>query len=1010
MSDFKDLYKALAEGIKTLFEAIKNEPLLAFIILSVIVVALFNDKIPPEMRPFIYAIIGVGVVVYAIRVLVPTLRKPAPSADKPAPADKKDSASPPAAPPPAPVPSADPRGAYLDAVIADCRPARLVGLDPQAADPSRGTLSLEQLYISLDTKTQVKVEEGEERKKGRAEPGMDREQTRPLPALEALAQAPDRRMVLLGLPGSGKSTLVRYLALEMAQGLCDPAFDLSKRLPGWRGQPLVPLIIPLGRLAESFPAETRKGEARLVEQFVRTTLDADARTHDYAPRALATLRDTGGLVFFDGLDEVADPNRRPLVRQAVEDFANRYGKHPATRFLVTCRTFSYTDARWQFTNWQTHELASLTEDKINQFVEAWYGQHAQIDPRRADDYERKRAMLVKALHRSDRRRLHVIADNPLILTVMAVVHTHYGELPDTRAQVYDRCIDLLLLRWELERSIDGQKHKRSILDDLAIPRGQLDDALLELAYKAHAGREASDGDQTALVTEELITGVLKVHLRDLTKVQAFLDYCEGSNGLLMLQGEVTPPDAPPNAPLRRVYTFPHLTFEEYLAGRYLEQQRNLGPRVRERLDENSDRWREVVMLLGEHLCFARGDWDRMDSILAALVPEAPPQREADWRALWLAGDLLLLYRRRFANVHPAPAEPRIRERLVRLVETGALTPRERAAAANALAELDDPRPGIGVIVPPPLSGERPSLPEEKGAPELRIPDLVWCEIPAGPFIMGSSKNKNSPHFDPGADNYEIEASEYAKLTRPYYIARYPTTNAQFDAFVEDPQGYRQAQWWTRSGLQWRKDRQGPKKFGGVFDLPNHPVVYVTWYEAVAFANWLNDRLQATGGRSQNSILRLQVWEKGSIVTRDLDPGQFQVRLPTEAEWEKGARGTEGRIYPWGANPDPNRANYGDTGLNTTSAVGAFPGGTSPYGVLDMSGNVWEWCATQWTDNYENYAHHEKNELEGDAPRVWRGGSFFYSRDYVRCAARLGRDPDLLPYNMGFRVALSPIRL
>jgi formylglycine-generating enzyme required for sulfatase activity len=113
------------------------------------------------------------------------------------------------------------------------------------------------------------------------------------------------------------------------------------------------------------------------------------------------------------------------------------------------------------------------------------------------------------------------------------------------------------------------------------------------------------------------------------------------------------------------------------------------------------------------------------------------------------------------------------------------------------------------------------------------------------------------------------------------------------------------------------------------------------------------------------------------------------------------------VFPWGEGADPERANYGDTGIGTTSAVGCFPGGASPYEVEDLSGNVWEWCRTKWRDDYRDYE--DDNDPQGNAPRVLRGGAFGRTENPVRCAVRDFRHPGFRGRYGGLRVVVSPFR-
>ncbi len=941
----------------------KLTAILAFAVLLIALLALWGSRIPPDYEALVYIVAILAMVIFTVQVVL--YRRPA----------KKESQKPLPAPSGAPangVPAKvtdtlDARQKYLQAVIADCRQMRLVGLDPQASDPTRGGLTLESLYISLDTTTPR--EDKEARQRGKRPSGEDeeenirvmlgREKSEPLSALEALSQSEGRRMVLLGLPGTGKSTFVRYLALRMAQAEVDRSRNIKDLLPGWEGGAVLPVILSLGRMAETIPADCKKGSAELIEKYICQSLQEDERSREFSGQILSELKRSGGLVLFDGLDEVADLNLRPVVVQAVEDFVLKYGQCPSSRFLVTCRTYSYHhDARWQLTGWPTHELALLDDEKIRFFVNAWHDEHIRIEPARKADFERKREQLLLSLQPDDRRRLYEIAPFPIILTMMAVVHTHYGELPNTRAQVYERCVDLLLVRWELERPVAGQPYKtqkRTIIDEMGISRIELDRALWEIAFKAHEGR--SDGGEKkrgpALVTEDLLSGVLMAHFHDEQKVKIFLEYCQSSNGLLMLQGSVTPVDAPPGTPPRRVYAFPHLTFEEYLAARYLIRP-NFGQTTRQ-LVQSSDRWREVVLLLGEYLCFAQGDQERMDTLLSALAPKNIPASEdhPDWRALWYAGDLLALSRPIFRNEPPA-AEQRIRQGLYNLVIKCALSPRERASAADTLDELG------------------------------YQPDDLFTFVP-------------------------IERNGIS-----FYIAKYPVTNLQYERFLRRENFEDESLWtgfprfsepdenghireigdWGEEGWDWLKRELENKdnlvengvlyprywrdaRFGA--QRRTAPVVGISWYEANAYCKWL-----------------LRNWDSLEEGRQGL-PKPRLLRLPTEAEWVQAAGGEQDGRYAWGVLKNKKDivrfANTNESGIGRTTPVWMYPQGASPLGVMDMSGNVWEWMV-----NFRDKDH--------DVLAV-RGGSWYSSQDIARVSLRDFDPPYYWYYNFGFRVAAFP---
>ena len=227
-------------------------------------------------------------------------------------------------------------------------------------------------------------------------------------------------------------------------------------------------------------------------------------------------------------------------------------------------------------------------------------------------------------------------------------------------------------------------------------------------------------------------------------------------------------------------------------------------------------------------------------------------------------------------------------------------------------------------------------------------DLV--RIPAGEFLMGSTDADKSASSD--------ERPQHKVMLDDYLIGKYPVTNAQYEVYAK------------AKGLRWSMPR-GKEK---------HPVVEVSWDDAMAFCAWAS---HVTGR---------------------------EVTLPTEAQWEKAARGTDGRHYPWGNHaPDKTRCNYqGDVGH--TTVVGRYsPKGDSPYGVADMSGNVWEWVADWYDENsYANAPASNPHCPPAGTYRVVRGGGWYGYASNVRAAFRFRVQQTSRVDLCGFRVAVSAV--
>jgi len=235
-------------------------------------------------------------------------------------------------------------------------------------------------------------------------------------------------------------------------------------------------------------------------------------------------------------------------------------------------------------------------------------------------------------------------------------------------------------------------------------------------------------------------------------------------------------------------------------------------------------------------------------------------------------------------------------------------------------------------------------------------------IPAGEFLMGSTKAQVEQAIKDGINKSwaEKELPQHEVELPEYSIGKYPITNREYQAFVK------------------RASYKSPKDWDGnqyPAEKADHPVVYVSWEDANAFCKWLREKTNKT------------------------------YRLPTEAEWEKAARGGDGRIWAWGNEFGEGNANTNETKIGGTTPVGQFsPQGDSPYGCVDMTGNVWEWTSTL-NKEYPYHVDDGRENKEASGIRILRGGSFYSDRRDARCAYRGGYRPNYSNH-LGFRVAFS----
>jgi formylglycine-generating enzyme required for sulfatase activity len=801
--------------------------------------------------------------------------------------------------------------------------------------PEAQRFLIEELYIELNASGAGPGERGPRR---RPEHGNS--------LLKTALQNP--RLVIIGDPGCGKTTFLRWVAHCLAGDRLGRAPGAARIRLGL-DHALMPVLVSIAdwldfmeraKAQKNGPALSKSAEWLVYYLGVRAT---DANQGLAAADFRKELMVGNCALLLDGLDEAPDAQQRQRAVGVIEKLAQAYPECP---LVVTSRPAAYQDRAVLADFAHTH-IEALDAAAIEGFLGRW---SRALFPESENNAERHRKELIAAL--TSRREIRIMARNTVMLTALAVVHWNEKRLPEQRAVLYESILRWLIEAREQRPGREKTQRCRQLLCDLALAM-QADRSGLQVqvtrrwAAERLASRFGADADAT-------------------DRAEAFLAMEEIDSGIVVRRGHQ----------LR----FWHLTFQEYLAAQALAGWED-AKRMDLLLDAAGDQppvlyrpeWRETVLLLAGVL-YLQGQ-DKVDGLIAGALSHlgAEPSLPDQARAAGLLGAMVQDLSP-FAYRPASPGYAALLEAAMAVFDArrAATIPlQDRIAAADALALAGDPRLGF-------------AKPEH------------WVPMAGGPFVMGAQQaDPKAPGYDPLSEG--SEGPIHTVILDPFRIARFPVTVAEYNEFLDD-ENHTDLRWWQAGGDQ--------TAVPGDWELqqahPSRPVVKVSWYEAMAFCAWLSDRLTQPQ-KAKEEIL--------------LPPGCV-VRLPTEAEWEFAARGPEGRRYPWGREPpDAERANFDKTNVAHPSPVGIFPKGTTPDGVMDMAGNVWEWCLDPYDEGFyarcatQGAVYNPLAPGVNALPRVLRGGSVNLGSGCLRASYRfrieLGERHRY--WYVGFRCVLAPPR-
>ncbi len=680
----------------------------------------------------------------------------------------------------------------------------------------------------------------------------------------------ESRLVVLGDPGAGKTTFLRYVALALAEGE-RAARDRLGLAGSW-----LPIYLPLA----AYNQELQKERVSL-EDYVLHYWDTRSFGRPGMDQLVAQALDAGKvLLLLDGLDEVGSrADRRATIGQ-VEAWTNSYGSR-GNRVVVSSRVVGYDEAPLAC-DFHAYTLSPFGPQEIERFAHQWCVAYRRwADPQQPLEMARQKGLDEAARLVAEIRadpKVESLAANPLLITIIALIHYKGARLPDHRVELYDLCIKTLVENWREVRSEAGPVGEElRFASEIKV----LAPFALWLQRRAPGPGGAARRDAVRSQLIDLLARQFKGD-REAAAAEAdrFLELGRRQTGLLVERGEGW-------------FGFFHPTFKEYLAALacVLEGQMKGPPGIWEALRPHlgDASWHEVILLTVGYKAII----EKYDEAAAYLVRQIAAEPSVDGY-----GENVVLAGRCLADVGrglvPDDCWEETVERLIPVMQDND----------------PDGLPNAPPVVPVSTRYGAAEVLDRLGWPPSDLDAWIWIDSPS-PASRGRG---------PGGEGR-------------IWIAKYPVTNAQFAHFIAaggyEEQGRR---WWSDDGWEWCTEKHSDYRGGDPVTQPEYwdhprvgksrrgyPVVGVSWYEVNAYCAWLTELLH-----------RLREGEELPAPQRELvahlPPGVAVVRLLTEEEWIMAVGGAEGDRYPWGPDWHESRANTSEGGIGGTSPVGMYPSG------------------------------------------------------------------------------------